>query len=49
LSLSLTWGWHSVSRRQCHGLKNKTTVPIITCNQLRLISATIYTNLLLLW
>ena len=52
LSLSLTWEWHSVSRRQCHGLKNKTTVPIITCNQLirlRLISAIIYTNLLLLW
>ena len=49
LSLSLTWGWHSVSRRQCHGLKNKTTVPIITCNQLirlRLISAIFYTSLL---
>jgi hypothetical protein len=47
LSLSLTWGWLSVSRRQCHDLKNKTTVLVITCNQLirlRLISATIYTN-----
>jgi hypothetical protein len=52
LSLSLTWGWHSVSRRQCYDLKNKTTVLVITYNQLIrliIISATIYTNLLLLW
>ena len=33
LFLSLTWGWHSVSRRQCHDLKNKTPILVITYDQ----------------